>query len=521
MTCALAIDLGTSGVKAAVIDGAGNILGTGSGELEFTVLPDGGVEQDAEVVWRRVVAACAAAAAASGLPRDEIAAVCCTSQYSSIVPVDADGVAIAPMILYLDGRGGSAAAALMARRPEAIDTWRTIHGRAPGKSGVESLAHMVWLRQARPEVYARAASLLEPMDYIVARLTGERCATQCTAYMSLLIDNRHSGETCYNEALVALSGLDEEKLPPLIALDGVVGQVRPALATKLGIASHARVVAGANDTHALAMGTGTFTGNRIGVSFGTTSVGVAFVEGRHDDPANQLASIPAPLIGRYVMAGENGLGAGGLKHVLERLIYTDDILGAHAADDPFAALDGVVAATEVGAGGALFLPWLGGSGAPAASGSVRGGFVNLSLATRRVDLVRAAMEGIALNFRWMFDACERFCGGDFEEIRFAGGGALSDGWSSILADVLGQPVAQMENPRFVNCLGTAMLAFHHMGLRDLSDLASWGRVRAVRDPDPARARLYAHIFRAFVAAHGRARELATMLAEQSDQGEAQ
>src|SRR5262249_31593915 len=149
---------------------------------------------------------------------------------------------------------------------------------------------------------------------------------------------------------------------------------------------------------------------RAGLSIGTTSVLVDAVDDFRVDLDHQLFSMPGPYGDRWVVCAENGLGGKVIEHVLVNVVYAMDELGDHRCDDPFAALDAVLAATEPGAQGVLFLPWLNGSLSPGGADGMRGGFVNMSLATDRRDMVRAVVEGVAHNVGWLLPHVERFTG---------------------------------------------------------------------------------------------------------------
>ena len=132
-----------------------------------------------------------------------------------------------------------------------------------------------------------------------------------------------------------------------------------------------------------------------------------------------------------------------MEGILNHLVHPDDALGDHGAADPFQGFESALAASPPGAGGVVFLPWLAGSLAPQADPSVRGGFLGVSLETNRVDLVRAAVEGVAHNLRWLLGPVEAFTGTTFDEAVLVGGAARSPGWTQVLADVLERPVRRL------------------------------------------------------------------------------
>jgi xylulokinase len=506
----LGVDLGTSGPKAAVVSLEGRICATAQAAVPTLHLPDGGAEQDPEVVWRAVEAACAAAMRRSGVPPKDVLAVACSSQYSSIVPVDTHGRPTANMLLWLDRRGATQRLRGLPGFPRGADSplqllrWLHRHGLPPVAGGI-SLTHMRYLRFARPEVYGRTAKFLEPMDYVLMRLTGRATANQCTAFMSLLTDNRRLDATGYDPVLLRQSLVDADKLPELVPLDAIVGTVLPEVAAGLGLAPGTRVVTGLNDTQAGGMGTAAFAGSHAAMSVGSTSTIITHVPRKRTDVRHAILSMPSPVPGRYFVMAENGVAGGALQHFLDHLVYARDGFGSLDDSSRYASLQRAVEETPPGAAGVLFLPWLGGTLSPAPDSLVRGGFLNLGLSVTRSHLARAVLEGVALNFRWLRGPVEKFAGRAFSHIKYYGGGAGSDAWSQILADVLGTPVHQLEDPQFVTCRGMALLAFQRLGLLAFEDFEGRIPVRRVYEPNRAHERLYDARFEQFVAAFRRNR----------------
>jgi len=165
---------------------------------------------------------------------------------------------------------------------------------------------------------------------------------------------------------------------------------------------------------------------------GTTSVVLDTTEKHGTDLDHEVLSMPSPFAGEYLVWAENGLAGKVVEHVLEHVVHATDELGDHATDDPFASLDRVLAAVPPGSGNILFLPWLAGSLSPSANGTMRGGFLNLSLDTERRHLVRAVIEGLGFNLGWLLPVVEGFSGHRGDEIVFGGGAARSAEWVQTL-----------------------------------------------------------------------------------------
>jgi len=510
--CVLAIDLGTSGPKAAVVSLQGELLATARRPVAMLHLPDGGVEQDPEEIWAATKAACAAALGVRPVPASRVVAVICTSQYSSIVPVDAEERATANMVMWLDKRGatprlrGLPGFPRFADSPPQLLRWLRLHGLPPVSGGI-SLTHLRYFRFARPEVYERTAKFLEPMDYVTLRLTGRATANQCTAFMYLATDNRKLNATDYHPALLRQSLIERDKLPELVPLDAIVGTVRASVADELGLPRNVQVVTGLNDTQAGGIGTATFEDDHAAISIGSTSVMITHVPFKRTDVRHAILSLPSPVPATYFVMAENGTGGNTLEHFLERLVYTGDAFGRLSATDRFELLERAVSEAPAGSGGVLFLPWLGGSMAPAADDRVRGGFLNIGLATRRSELARAVLEGVAMNLRWLRGPVERFAKRRFSHFVFYGGGATSGAWAQILADVLDAPVHQVRDPGYVTCRGAALLAFQRLGMLGFDEFASRVPIARHFEPNPAHRSLYDHLAARFVESFRRTRPI--------------
>lgn len=504
-TTILTIDLGTSGVKAAVVGADGCVRGAGRAAVTTEFGRDGAAEQSPDDVWAATVTACRAALAATDATT--CAGVIASSQYSSLVAVDADGRPTRPMVLWMDQRGSpKRLRKLGATRanPAHLADWYRRNGLAPVDAGL-TLNHIRWLRLAEPDAYARTAALLEPMDYLALRLSGRATANRCTALMYLLTDNRAGGADAWHPALVAHAGVDAAKLPELVEPGCDLGPVLPDVADELGLAPGARVLSGLNDTQAGALAAGAATGPGAAVSIGTTAVIAARCDRFRADPRTSVFASAGPVPvdrGRFLMSAENGIAGGAVEHV-SRLLYGTDV-------DPtsrYAALNADAAHAPPGSGGVLFLPWVRGALAPSADGRMRGGLVNLGLEHDRAHLARALFEGVALNLRWLRGAAERFAGRPFAAFTAYGGGAQSDLWCQVLADVLAAPVRQLDQPGHANCIGVGLFGLARLGELDPADIGERVPVRATYDPNAATAPVYDELAERFQDAFRRTRPL--------------
>jgi xylulokinase len=225
---------------------------------------------------------------------------------------------------------------------------------------------------------------------------------------------------------------------------------------------------------------------------GTTAVVLDTIDRFAVDLDHELVAMPSPG-GHYLVWAENGIAGRAVEHVLERVLV---------APGGFDELEGVLTDTPAGSHGVLFLPWLDGSMAPRGAGHMRGGFLNLSVDTVQGDLVRALVEGTALNVGWLLPAVEAFSGHSVEEVVFGGGAAQSPGWAQVMADVLDRPVSVLRSPGAAAARAVACAA---LGLEPPPDVVD------TRDPDPATREGYALLQEQFVAAFDAVRPIVEAL----------
>lgn len=472
----LAIDLGTSGPKVALVDETGDTLAWASHPVATTFLAGGGAEQDPREMWSAIVTATRATfAELASVP--PIAAIAVTSQYMSTIPVDAGGTPTGPCVLWMDTRGARHNVSLLS--DESFMLFVERHGLIPLPSGNDNVAHAHVLETFHPESFAAAVALVEPMDYVNARLTGQVWATQSTVFGQLVCDNRSWGAVEYDADLVAATRMRPDKLAPLRPMHGFIGEVTSAAAAELGITAGTPVSVGTIDSITSAVGSGALGPGSGAVIIGTTSVMVTHVAEHRSDLRAGILTVPSPLPGKYYVMAENGLGGRALEWATRLFGYGGDI--AAAVSDAASLPDRVDRA-----GGVQFAPWLLGSIAPQPNDDVRGAFTGLHLNHDRRHMVQAVLEGVALNLGWLRPHVEQFVGNRWPTVSFGGGGAQSAAWAQLLADALDRPVRQLEQPRATNARGAAFLALAELGAVSLDDVPGLLRVQRTFEPDDAR-----------------------------------
>lgn len=494
----LAIDLGTTGVKVAVVDDAGAVLSSAGEVLPLLFVDGGGVEQDPNLWWSAIGRCSRRAIGEASVSRADIGFVAVTSQYTSTVAVAADGRPLANAIMWMDQRGRRHNPATHA---DNSARWLDVHGMPP--SGNDDIGHVAFMKACWPEVYASAAAFVEPMDAVAARLTGRVTATQNTMFPMLAIDNRTWGVVEYSDELLGMSAMERSKLPPLVPMGAPRGRITADAAEHLGVPAAALVTGATIDSVTSAVGTGTVDSGSCGLIIGTTSVMVTHVDSKRHDMAHGLTTAPSPLPGQYFLVAENGVGGKALDVFVNNIVYPDDGLGPPAPDDAYERVLAAAGAVPAGANGVMFLPWLVGSMAPGYQRRMRGGFVNLGLSTSRVDMARAVLDGVAQNAAWLLPHFSALSDREYTEVSFGGGGAGSPLWGQTLADCFGMRVRRLANPRTTNAHGAALLALVENDVVRLSDVPVMLTVEQIHEPDPANQRVYRRLRESFIEFHDR------------------
>jgi xylulokinase len=285
------------------------------------------------------------------------------------------------------------------------------------------------------------------------------------------------------------------KLPPLRPTGSIIGEILPAVAARLGLASGTVVVAGTPDLHSAAVGAGAVAAYQPHLAISTTSWISCPYPKKKTDPFRQMATVVGVSPGLNLVANNQNAAGGALE-------WLRGCLAEGTGSPSYEQLTALAGQAEPGSGGVVFTPWLAGERSPVDNRRARAGFHNLSLRTSRPQLVRAVMEGVAFNSRWLSQGVERFVGRKFGAIRTVGGGALSPLWCAIYASVLGRPIEQVAHPRQANLRGSGLWAGVALGYVDLEEIRSLVPVEATYYPDPAWSAVYDRVFAEFPRLYG-------------------
>ncbi|MBR6208673.1 MAG: xylulokinase [Oscillospiraceae bacterium] len=460
----IGIDLGTSAVKLLLLDQQGTILNTVSREHPMYFPHPGWSEQDPADWWTAVQDG--VKALLTGFEAAKVAGIGVGGQMHGLVTLDANDEIIRNAILWNDGRTAEETAWL-----------NTVIGRDKLSALTANIAFagftapkLLWMQKHEPENFARIAKIMLPKDYINYKLTGVHSCDFSDASGMLLLDVEHKR---WSKEMLDVCGVSESQMPQLFESYEVIGTLRPEISAALGLSTDVKVIAGAGDNAAAAVGTGTVGGGACNISLGTS--GTIFISSDRFgvDPGNALHAF-AHADGNYHLMGCMLSAASCNKWLCEEILKTTDYVAEQAdiTDD------------RLGNNRVFFLPYLMGERSPINDTDARGTFIGLSMDTTRADMVQAVLEGVAFAIRDSFEVAKSI-GICVERSKLCGGGAKSPLWRRIMANVLNIPLElpqTEEGPGY----GAAMLAMVGCGEYDSAAdcAAALARTTETIEPDP-------------------------------------
>ena len=460
----IGVDLGTSAVKLSLVDKKGAIVKEVNREYPLYFPQPGWSEQKPEDWWAGVCGGMRELLV--GVDASQVAGIGCGGQMHGLVTLDADDNVIRPAILWNDGR-----------TQEEVDYLNNEIGRDRLSALTANIAFagftapkILWMKKHEPENFARIRKIMLPKDYINYMLTGVHCCDYSDASGMLLLDVQHKR---WSQEMLAICGVSEAQMPRLFESFEVVGEVNTELAAELGLPEGVRVVAGAGDNAAAAVGTGVVGEGGCNLSLGTS--GTLFISSKSFgvDPNNALHAF-AHADGGFHLMGCMLSAASCNKWFCDEILKTKD----------YAAEQTDITDDRLGRNHVFFLPYLMGERSPINDVNARGTFTGLTMDSSRADLVQAVLEGVAFAIRDSFEVA-RSLGLSIPRSWICGGGAKSPLWRKIFANVLGIPLDMVKTEQGPG-YGGAMLAMVGCGVYASVQEAADALVElaSTTEPDP-------------------------------------
>lgn len=430
----IGVDLGTSAVKLLLMDETGDIKNIVSKEYPLFFPHPGWSEQNPEDWFEKSMEGIKELT--EGFDRSKVAGISFGGQMHGLVALDKDDQVIRPAILWNDGRTG-----------EETDYLNNVIGKDKLSQYTANIAFagftapkILWMKKHEPENFAKIVKIMLPKDYLAYKLSGSFCTDVSDASGMLLMDVKNR---CWSKEMMDICGITEEMLPKLYESYEVVGTLKEDVAGALGLSTEVKVIAGAGDNAAAAVGTGTVGDGMCNISLGTSGTIFISSEKFGVDENNALHSF-AHADGNYHLMGCMLSAASCNKWWMEDILKTKEFAKEQ---------EGI---TKLGENNVFYLPYLMGERSPYNDPDARAMFIGMSMDTTREDMTQAVLEGVAFGLRDSLEVA-RSLGIQIERTKICGGGAKSPLWKKIIANVVNLKVDVIESEEGP-ALGGAMLA---------------------------------------------------------------
>lgn len=484
-------DIGTGGCKSVLASTQGELVAAAFEPYPIYHPRENQAEQDPDDWWHAAARATRGLIGESGVDPGEVVGMGFAGQMLGVVPVAADGTPLRRAIIWLDSRADGQAASLIRRFGGRRMVIR-VAGAAP--SGKDVVCKLAWLRENEAEVFRVTRFFLDATGYLVYRATGEMVVDHTGAGGTGILSGRTRR---WSRPMAWLVGLPLEKMPPIRSSIDIVSTLRDDAAREMGLGSGTRVIAGMADIPAAAAGSGALEDGDAHINIGTSSWLCLSVNRPRNLGNNGIAAVVSADPDMYLMIGESETAGACLDWCANNLYRRGDERGQCGTGDPFQTLDEIADTVEPGAGRLLFAPWMFGERSPVTDTSVRAAFINLGLEHRKEHLLRAVYEGVAYNLRWLLDAAAG-AGLTCDPLRAIGGGAKSDVWMQIVADVTRRRVEAVEHPQEAGAMGCALAAAVAVGERgSFKEIRKSVRIRRSFAPREGCCRVYDEMYGAF------------------------
>ncbi|MCR5267503.1 MAG: xylulokinase [Lachnospiraceae bacterium] len=459
----IGVDLGTSAVKLLLMEENGKIANVVSKEYPLSFPNPGWSEQKPEDWWAQSVAGLKELT--EGIDKSQIAGISFGGQMHGLVVLDAMDNVIRPAILWNDGRTG-----------KEVEYLNNTIGKDKLSEYTANIAFagftapkLLWMKANEPDLFAKICKIMLPKDYLAYKLSGVHCTDVSDASGMLLFDVKNK---CWSKEMMDICSVKEEQLAKIFESYDVVGTILPDVAKELGFPETVKIIAGAGDNAAAAIGTATVGDGKCNISLGTS--GTIFISSKDFcvDENNALHAF-AHADGHYHLMGCMLSAASCNKWWMKDVVGTDDYPGEQGK------------ITNLGENNVFFLPYLMGERSPHNNPDARAMFIGMSMDTTRSDMTQAVLEGVAFGIRDSFEVA-RSLGIKIEKTKICGGGAKSPLWRKIMANVLGIPVETIESEEGPG-YGGAVLAAVGCGVFKSVEEAADQLVKVVGTevPDPA------------------------------------
>jgi len=495
-------DLGTSGNKTALYDFKLNLIAQAKTDYPIYYPKPGWAEQDASDYWNSVIKNTKKLLQETGISPDNIQGMIFDTQGNCTIPIDEHGNPLMRSINWLDTRAGPliqkafrGVIKISGYGARRLLRHLKITGGAPSSTGKDPISHILWIKKNKPEIYDKTYKFLNVKDFVIFKCTKKAIVSRCLGHSSWLMDTNPEVFD-WSDKLLKKFKIDRNKLPEIKKSTEVAGNLTPEAAQELGIKPKIPVFVGSVDWMAASIGSGAIDENQIHINIGTAAWVAAHVYHRKKDIFHYVG--PVSTEDNYLCISKQETGAACLDWIKEQMFKDEISKYGENSNEIYDKLTEIALKSEPGASNLLFGPWMFGERSPINDPNARGGFFNLFIAHDRSDMLRSVLEGVAYNLKWSLQFVEKLSAKN-ETINFIGGGAKSDFWCQIIADVLDRNINQMEDPSLGSTKGSAIVALVGLGvLNNLSEAIPLVKVEKTYKPNPENREIYDKLFAEFI-----------------------
>lgn len=501
----IAHDMGTSADKAILVMTDGEIIDSVSEEYPLFHPHPGYAEQNPDDWWNAVGITTRLVLQKNTIDPDDIVGITFTSQMQCVIPISKEGLPLTRAMIWLDGRSADLIREKLWTPPRVLQynvfrliKFLRITGGSPGHTGKDQIGKIFWLQKHKPDIFAETHKFIDAKDYIIYRLTGKFITSVDLAVIWWLLDTRKNRNQ-WSPELCELAGINPDNLSEVQSSSAIAGTVTQEASQKTGLPVGTPVINGSGDMTSQAVGSGALEDRELHISVGTSGWVGGHVRERKIDLRHYTGCIGSAYPQEFYLAMAHQETCGiCLEWMKNKVLYHEELLKMEQnVADIYQLLDRLAEEAGPGAAGLMFTPWLYGERSPLDDDHVRGGLYNIGLNHTRNHIIRAIFEGIAFNTRWALEVVEKLYS-RVECLNIVGGGAKSDIWCQIMADITNRIIKRVDEPHFSGARGIALLASMALGYIDnFHDIKKYIRIDRIFYPNPKNRELYDRMFKEF------------------------
>lgn len=482
----VAHDMGTSSDKAVLLDYKGKIIATATMPYPTYYPHPSWVEQSPAEYWQGVTSASRALMEKSGVNPSEVKGMVFSTQSMGVIPVDENGEVLYNNITWVDGRAQKQADGIM-RRLGGKSIFTLVAGTPI--MGKDVIAKLIWLKEERPDIYNRTKYFLDVNGFLKYKCTGKMVA-ELSGASSYGFDLKKKDWL----SVLKLTGLDMNKLPPLVKSTDKIGGLTAKAAEELGLLEGTPVFGGCDDVQSACIGSGMTNDGDIHIYLGT-SAWVCASSKSETKFKNGAAAIQSADPAMNLIVGITEAAGSNIEWIMKQFFKSER---EKYGGDIYRYMDEQITKIPCGSDNLICTPWMLGERCPVSDTTTRATLFNISEEHTREHLMRAVYEGIGYNLRWILENFKKDYRFGCQRFRIIGGGALDEAWMQIIADITGTEFSVLENPRSAGAVGGAIIALIGLGvLKGFDDAYTFAKVDKTYTPNMQNHLTYTKLFASY------------------------